>query len=390
MSPATIRGASRATALVLLLSAPAAAFQSASLQTSTRGTVPQCEAPVDLRTWTAESYPAVSGFGAGVWTVAPDGSDVVQSVNGQPTMFYSDFEVMSSNVEGEILVTGGDDDYIGFALGFLPGDSTSNDAEYLLVDWKRGTQNFNFGTPSCSPGSVAPAGLAVSRVFGIPTADEFWGHVNFDDTCSDLDNGLEELARGTTLGASGWSTSTSYVFRFEFEPTRLRVFVDGFLELDVNGSFNPGRMAFYNFSQAGVTYSAFQRGALASWTPYGAGWPGANGVPSLTLSANPVLGTTVDVQVGNSATVDSLACLLLSSGSDAATTGFGGTLLVSRPFLQTTSIHPLPLAGATVPLVIPNDANLCGAQGYLQMFQFDAASSHGLAFSRGVSIVLGD
>ena len=29
------------------------------------------------------------------------------------------------------------------------------------------------------------------------------------------------------------------------------------LELDVSGSFNDGRLGFYNFSQADVTYSSF-------------------------------------------------------------------------------------------------------------------------------------
>jgi hypothetical protein len=216
--------------------------------------------PVDLSTWTAESYPAVSGFDPGEWTVSDDGLSVNQSVNGQPTLFYSDFDVFNTEVEGSIQVAVGqwDDDFIGFALGFKPGDTVNSNANYLLVDWKKQTQWFNFGAPSCTPGSWAPAGLAVSRVFGIPTADEFWGHVDFPAgvDCPDT-GGLEQLARGTTLGSTGWVDGQEYVFRFEYSATSLKVYVNDNLEIDIAGSFNNGRLAFYNFSQEDVTYSSY-------------------------------------------------------------------------------------------------------------------------------------
>lgn len=214
--------------------------------------------PLSLSSWLPESYPAVSGFFPGVWTVSADGFSVFQSVNGQPTLFYSNFEIFNTEVEGTIQVTTtGDDDFIGFALGFQPGDTTNPNADYLLVDWKQGNQWFNFSTPSCTPGSDAPAGLAVSRVFGVPTADEFWGHVNFNYWCSDLNNGLEELARGTNLGYSGWLDNTVYTFTFEFSETFFKVYVNGNLEIDIDGIFNNGRIAFYNFSQASVNYEGY-------------------------------------------------------------------------------------------------------------------------------------
>jgi hypothetical protein len=220
--------------------------------------------PVDLSTWTAESYPAVASFGKGVWTVADDGFSVVQSVNGQPTFFYSDFNAFDTDIQGKIIVnTSSDDDYIGFALGFRPGDSTNTNADYLLIDWKQRTQSFNFGSPSDTPGSTAFAGLAVSRVTGIPTADEFWGHVNFDHPSSDLDSGLEELARGSSLGSTGFTDYQEYTFRFEFGEDYLRVHVDDAPEIDITGSFHNGRLAFYNFSQKSVKYSGFTATGLS-------------------------------------------------------------------------------------------------------------------------------
>ncbi len=213
-------------------------------------------AVVDLNTWTAESYPAVSGFGAGVWTVAPGGGSVTQSVNGQPTFFYSDFNAFGTKITGKIRPGSGDDDYIGFALGFTPGGSTSASADYLLIDWKQGTQSFDFGAPSASPGGTADAGLAVSRVIGIPDADEFWQHANLSGTPAG--SGLTELARGLNLGATGWADNTEYEFTFDFGPNDLEIFVNGVKEIDITGTFSNGRMAFYNFSQAGVLYSAFE------------------------------------------------------------------------------------------------------------------------------------
>ena len=162
------------------------------------------QTPIELNTWTSESYPAVSGFNAGVWTVAGDKLSVFQSVNGQPTLFYSDFLAYNTIVEGRVKVetTGDwDNDYIGFALGFQPRDASSANADYLLIDWKQEDQSFDFGSPSCTPGGFAPEGLAVSRVSGIPTADEFWGHRHFNSpACSNNKNGLKELQRTSRPG----------------------------------------------------------------------------------------------------------------------------------------------------------------------------------------------
>jgi len=226
------------------------------------GSVVQAQ-PVNLIPWTAESYPAVTGFEAGVWTVAGDNFSVNQSVNGQPTLFYSDFPAFNTSFQGKIEVeTTVDNDFIGFALGFLPGDTSNSSADYLLVDWKQGDQWFDFGPPSDTPESLAYEGLAVSHVFGIPTADEFWGHLNFNHSSSDLNNGLQELQRGATLGSTGWVDNQEYKFKFEFTSTSLKVFVDDTLEIDITGSFSDGRIAFYNFSQATVTYSGFTVASL--------------------------------------------------------------------------------------------------------------------------------
>tara|TARA_R110000868_G_scaffold274639_1_gene534132 strand:+ start:24210 stop:25022 length:813 start_codon:yes stop_codon:yes gene_type:complete len=212
-------------------------------------------APINLNDWTAESYDAVAGFGSGNWAVNGSGGEsVYQSVNGQPTIFYSDFNAYGTDVTGSIKVSGSDDDYIGFVLGFNAGDSTNTFADYLLVDWKKSDQYYNFGSPSTSPGSTAERGLAVSRVTGVPTADEFWGH--WDDA-GHTGGAVTELARATNLSDTGWVVGTDYEFTFDFGPANLDIYVDGALEISVTGAFNNGAIGFYNFSQAAVTYDAF-------------------------------------------------------------------------------------------------------------------------------------
>ena len=212
---------------------------------------------VDLSTWKAETYPGGSDQPIGVWTVSADKLSVLQSVNGNPTLFYSDFLAFDTKMQVKINVNAGDDDFIGFALGFDPGDTNNPSADYILVDWKRGTQYGSFVSPSCGPGTTAPRGLSVSHVTGIPTADELWGHTDQNVWCSPLGHGVTELARAMNLGSTGWVTGQDYLFEFEFTATSLKVYVNGVLEINITGSFNNGRLAFYALSQSGVTYSAF-------------------------------------------------------------------------------------------------------------------------------------
>ncbi|CAN0581000.1 unnamed protein product, partial [Laminaria digitata] len=92
--------------------------------------------PVDLNTWVDEPS------GAGNWTVVADGSFVDQSRNGAPTFFRGNLSALNQTLTSKIQVrTTGDDDFIGFAIGFDSGDANSASADYLLLDWKQSNQN---------------------------------------------------------------------------------------------------------------------------------------------------------------------------------------------------------------------------------------------------------
>ena len=206
-------------------------------------------APVDLSTWQEE--------GAGNWTLAVDNNSVFQSLNTTtPAVFYNNTNSQGLALSGQITVeeSRGDDDFIGFVLGYDTGDATNASANYLLIDWKQADQSLSgsvFGT----------AGLAISEVSGIFDFNEFWSHSGV----------VNELQRGTNLGSTGWADNTTYDFDLIFNATNVQVQVNGVTELNISGTFTNGSFGFYNMSQASVRYAGIEQ-VIAP--------PPPNGIPS--------------------------------------------------------------------------------------------------------------
>jgi len=125
----------------------------------------------------------------------------------------------------------------------------------------------------------------------------------------------------------------------------------------------------------------------ASWSNYGAGFPGTLGVPTLTASADPVLGTTIDVDVGNSLGSATLGVVLAGFTDASIPTSKGGTLLVDQLFL----VLGLPLAADGIALAaeIPADPAYCGLEVYAQVLELDDGALKGLSFTAGLELVLG-
>lgn len=195
---------------------------------------PALAAPTDLSTWTQE--------GSGTWNLAPGNQTVTQTVNGNPTIYYSDFNAQGRSLSGTLkFAASGDNDFAGFVVGFNPGALTAA-SEFLLIDWKQGNQ----GSFGCS----GDAGLAVSQVTaGLGNNAGAWCHQGL---------GVTELARGATLSTTGWVDPGEYTFDIEYTATNLKVFVNGGLEINLNGTFGDGRFGFYNYSQAQVTYAGIE------------------------------------------------------------------------------------------------------------------------------------
>jgi hypothetical protein len=216
-------------------------------------------AAVDLSKWTDEAYPAMSDeyYGPAWWSISADAKSVTETRNSQPAFFLSDFPAMNISLHVKIkaqTMAEPDDDYVGFALGIQPKDTNNHQANFLLIDWKNSIPGEDlykdFNSPG--PGGQAKVGLAVSRVQGVPTPDQYWQH-----TLGSTGEGLTELARGTKYGSVGWSFDRDYDFSFIFDATSLMVYLDGALEISIAGNFKDGRVALYEFSQEGVSFMPY-------------------------------------------------------------------------------------------------------------------------------------
>lgn len=195
--------------------------------------------PIDLTDgWTAE--------GEGVWTVQPGGDSVLQSLNLRPTVFHNGTDSQGMMLSGTISVnTTADNDFVGFVLGYQAGDLFSPDPDYLVIDWRQSAQPLG--------GCISQAGLSVARVTGaIARAGDpsFFGNT----ACKD-GMGVQELARGATLGNVGWNDFQEYAFDLIFTSDLVQVIVDGILEISLAGDFSDGAFGFYNSSQEQVLYA---------------------------------------------------------------------------------------------------------------------------------------
>lgn len=194
--------------------------------------------PVDLTSWVAE--------GDGVWTLGTANESVVQSINGDQTVF---FDPTSNDIGSLFSATISvaaqpyDDDYIGFVFGYQAGELASSTSEYYVMDWKRVTQNYQ--------GNVADRGLAFSTVSGLASFGDLWAH----------SGAVTEVKRAENLGTTGWKPNTQYSFDIVYTSSLIEIFVNNSLELSVTAadaglsSFGDGSIGFYNLSQSGVTYS---------------------------------------------------------------------------------------------------------------------------------------
>lgn len=124
----------------------------------------------------------------------------------------------------------------------------------------------------------------------------------------------------------------------------------------------------------------------ASSSSYGDGWPGTFGVPSLAAVAPPVFGATTSIDVGNSLNYWTVGFVLAGYTRESLDSGKGGTLLVQPLVLQPFVV---PTEGASLAFAVPFDASLYGMHADLQVLELDPGASHGISFSDGLELVLG-
>ncbi len=188
-------------------------------------------APIDLSGWTAE--------GGGNWIVSPNGSQVTQTRNGNPTYFLSDTDYINTEFNGSFSVSPnwGDDDFIGFVFGWQNSD------DYYLFDWKKNNQGF------------ANEGYTLSHITGADV--DYWDHTGSDIT-----------VLGTSYSnSSGWEHGIVYNFTLNYTTTGFTIDIDGTEIFNQTGNFNTGKFGFYNYSQAGVTYQGFDQAPTPNPVP---------------------------------------------------------------------------------------------------------------------------
>ena len=205
---------------------------------------------IDLSSWEHD--------GNGTWSTQGSNDDsVLQSINGAPTVFFEDGNnARNTAISGNIRVgSTTDDDFVGFVLGYQNDELNSASADYWLIDWKQGNQP--------SGGSTALAGLALSHVTNGSVENYFWGH----------HTGINEIARGSNLGSTGWVVGTTYSFDIIHTASLIQVKVDGNVELSVSAAtagvteFSDGAYGFYNYSQDNVLYSGLEERVVSNSVP---------------------------------------------------------------------------------------------------------------------------
>jgi Tol biopolymer transport system component len=136
----------------------------------------------------------------------------------------------------------------------------------------------------------------------------------------------------------------------------------------------------------GDVFVRFPCPTSASWSNYGAGFPGTHGVPALTSRSNPVLGSSLVMDLGNSSGLNSVALLFIGYQQTDIPSTWGGDLLV-LPVV--TLLLGLPKSGAVVTGVVPMQPPLCGFSVDLQAIELDPGAAKGVSFTQGLELMLG-
>ncbi|MEE9391634.1 MAG: FG-GAP-like repeat-containing protein [Planctomycetota bacterium] len=125
----------------------------------------------------------------------------------------------------------------------------------------------------------------------------------------------------------------------------------------------------------------------AAFSNYGAGWPGNLGVPSLSVSALPILGTGIDILIENSRPEATTVCILVGLSPLSLLTSIGGTVLVDP---VTEPLLYIPVGISPYAAMVPCSVDLCGVSIYIQVIEWDPAASQNYSFTPGLELILGE
>ncbi|MCK4764246.1 MAG: PEP-CTERM sorting domain-containing protein [Candidatus Aminicenantes bacterium] len=216
---------------------------------------------VDLLRWTAVNYdyPANSQPEA-KWVLSEDKQSVEQTVNADPSIFVSEWDIQHIRISGAwMMKNSSDDDLVGFVFGY------QNPGQFYLFDWKARRQDD-------SAVGTAKKGMAVKIVntpYRGPGSGNLKPGVPFDGKDLWDTKGTEKVTLLHYEPTEGWQCDKTYLFKLDFSPNEFRIVVkDGkrvILDKTMpHSTFIKGKFGFYNFSQGNVVYRGFHTVRLDS------------------------------------------------------------------------------------------------------------------------------
>ena len=254
-----------------------------------------CARSVSFANLSIQDFPGSTA----TWDVAADNLSGFQTVNTPAaTVALFGEDAMRGTYAVRMRVEEvADNDFIGFALGFDPGDTTNTAADWIVVDWKQGLQN-----------GVGP-GFRLAHQKGVPTGNA--QHALYpipQRECPDPQTSCTtQLALGRRFGTTGWADNTSYTMYVTYRPDLLEIRVDNQLELSVTPSDFPGEFAgnvfpsgqigFYLLSQQFVRYTnlaPFGPSTCNTTTLLPGNYDYLVGTPNVTVPTSTLLSDTSD------------------------------------------------------------------------------------------------
>ena len=205
----------------------------------------QAEVISDLSGWVTEQGPNDTAS----WSYNEDTNTWYQSENTNWFTYLYDpnGKALGKAISGTISVdTSGDDDFIGFIVGYEANEIADQNADYLLLTWKQATQgNLPVGMDLYHiTGSLARGDTSTLALESVPYA--------------------QQLGNSKDYANTGWEDYKSYTFDIAYEHNYLAVFVNGTLQYAATPemigaeSFSEGGFGFFNYSQHNVTYGGVQ------------------------------------------------------------------------------------------------------------------------------------
>jgi cold shock CspA family protein len=224
-------------------------------------------------------------------------------------------------------------------------------------------------TDSYTP-SISADGQVVAFWSGASNLVGFDKNGAFDVFVHDRKSGITERVSVDSSGLEGDSDSDSDAISADGNVIVFTSYSDNLVAGDSNG-----------------TEDVFVRDHhLATWSNYGSGFPGSNGIPAYVPRWNPHLGMTLNLDLDNSSGTATVGVLFLGLQRTTIHSNSGGDLLVVPVITMPVSI---PAGGASFSGAIPDDSSLGGIRIDLQAIEFDSGAAKGVSFTQGLELMLG-